>query len=614
MSALLNQLRSACRRGELSDIAWHFAELLGRLDPSAVPSVLLAGALVSERTVAGDVCMRLADEAGRRLLSDTAEDEIVAPALAEWRKALEHSESVGQPGESRPLILEPDGRLYLYRYWEWEKRLAGDLLARAALADFEVDDAVVARAVDMFFPVQPEAMWQRVAAALAILRPFTVITGGPGTGKTTTVVRVLALLQKLAGIEAQQIALAAPTGKAAARLREVLADAADLPGLEGVRFPTETTTEHRLLGIRATGGTPRRHANNPLTCKVLVVDEASMIDLGLMVKLVDAIPAHTRLILLGDRDQLASVEAGSVLDDICAGSEGLPADLAARICRLTGADPPAVKRTAPLCGSVAVLEQSWRYASDSGIGRLSKAVKAGDMGKVLECLEEPGSVDTALQSCTTLDELSRLLKVHALPHYSQNLRLAADGAPAGEVLDRFNNLRIVCAHRAGWAGVSGVNRLVELQLADAGLIQPGTIWYPGRPVMILANDYALGLFNGDVGVTLDDPDRPGQVAVYFPLPNGRFRAIWPGRLPPHETVFAMTVHKSQGSEFDRAILVLPDRRSPVLSRELLYTALSRAVSSVAIWGSREILAAAVSQRARRASGLHHRLSLPASVD
>ncbi|MEC7815703.1 MAG: exodeoxyribonuclease V subunit alpha, partial [Pseudomonadota bacterium] len=174
MSAVLKQLRSACRRGELSDIAWHFAELLDRLDPSAGPSVLLAGALVSERTVAGDVCLRLADEAGRRLLTDTAEEEIVAPTLAEWRKALEHSESVGLPGEFRPLILEPDGRLYLYRYWEWEKRLAGDLLARAALADFEVDDTVVARAVDMFFPVQPEAMWQRVAAALAILRPFTV--------------------------------------------------------------------------------------------------------------------------------------------------------------------------------------------------------------------------------------------------------------------------------------------------------------------------------------------------------------------------------------------------------------------------------------------------------
>ena len=614
MNVLLDQLHSARRDGELSDIAWHFAELLSRLDPDAGSSVLLAGALVSERTVAGDVCLRLADEAGRRLLTGAAGEGFKAPALAEWRESLKQSRSVGLPGEYRPLILEPDGRLYLYRYWDWENRLGRDLLARAALPDLALDETALAQALDRIFPGQQGTTAQRVAAALAVIRPFTVITGGPGTGKTTTVARVLALLQELVGFEAGQMALAAPTGKAAARLREVLAHAAGLPELKGVRFPTETTTVHRLLGIRATDGVPRRHADNPLTCKVLVVDEVSMIDLGLMVKLVDAVPAQTRLILVGDRNQLASVEAGSVLDDICAGSEGLPGELAARIGRLTGIDLPAVRQPAPLSGSVAVLDESWRYASDSGIGRLSEAVKAGDTEKVLRLLEEPAPVDATLKRCASEADLAELLKDQALPHYTRNLSLAAGGAQAGEVLDGFHSLRILCAHRDGWTGVSGVNRLVELQLADAGLIQPGTPWYPGRPVMILANDYALGLFNGDVGVALVDPDRPGQIAVFFPMPDGRFRAIWPGRLPPHETVFAMTVHKSQGSEFDRTVLVLPERRSPVLSRELLYTALSRAISTVVIWGSREILADAVSQRARRASGLTPRLSASAPIE
>ena len=244
------------------------------------------------------------------------------------------------------------------------------------------------------FPAGLGSSDQKVAAALSVFRPLSVITGGPGSGKTTTVVRTVALLQAITGMAADAFTLAAPTGKAAARLREVFLQSMTLPGLVDLQVPERTTTIHRLLGIHAADGNPVHDARNPLTCRVLVVDEASMIDLGLMVKLVEAMPRHARLILLGDRDQLASVEAGSVLEDICNGAQGLPEALAARLGRVTGVQDVSGAtpgNAAPLAGSLAVLPDSWRYDRTSDIGRLASAVQAGDVSQTIDCLQNPAA-------------------------------------------------------------------------------------------------------------------------------------------------------------------------------------------------------------------------------
>ena len=610
MNALIEKLEMARRYGDLSDIAFHFAELLGRLDPIAGDPLRLAAALVSQRTGLGHVCVHLPDEANRHLLTNDKDINIVAPPLAEWMAVLKKSSVVTMSGEYRPLVLEPDGRLYLYRYWDWEKRLAEDLLVRAQLPDFDIEDSDLSQALTTLFPLGLGSSDQKVAAALSVLRPLSVITGGPGSGKTTTVVRTVALLQAITGMAADAFTLAAPTGKAAARLREVFLQSVTLPGLVDLQVPEHTTTIHRLLGIHAADGNPFHDNHNPLTCRVLIVDEASMIDLGLMVKLLEAMPRHGRLILLGDRDQLASVEAGSVLEDICNGAEGLPAVLAARLSRVTGVQEVSGAtpgNVTPLAGSLAVLGDSWRYDRTSDIGKLASAVQAGDVTQAIDCLQNSNASATTLLPYEGQLGLVKLLIERIVSGYSHCLSLAVAGAQVHRVFESYGELRVLCAHRSGVSGVSGINRLIEQQLIKIGQIPAGVSWYPGRPVIILSNDYRLGLFNGDIGIALVDPDRPTQLAVYFPQSSGAYRAVWPGRLPAHDTVYAMTVHKSQGSEFSRSVLVLPERPSPVLSRELIYTALSRAVHTLEIWGSRDMLSLAVSQRARRQSGLQHRL-------
>ncbi len=421
-------------------------------------------------------------------------------------------------------------RLYLYRYWDWEKRLAEDLLVRARLPDLDIDDNALSQALTAVFPAGLGSSDQKVAAALSVFRPLSVITGGPGSGKTTTVVRTVALLQAVAGMPAGAFTLAAPTGKAAARLREVFVQSVTLPGLENLQLPERTTTIHRLLGIHAADGNPVHNARNPLTCRVLVVDEASMIDLGLMVKLVEAMPRHARLILLGDRDQLASVEAGSVLEDVCNGAQGLPEVLAARLGRVTGVHDVSGAtpgNAAPLAGSLAVLQDSWRYDRTSDIGRLASAVQAGDVSQTIDCLQNPVASATTLLPYQGQPGLARLLIERIVSGYSQCLSLAIAGAPAHRVFECYRELRVLCAHRSGISGVSGINRLIEQQLIKTGQIPAGVSWYPGRPVIILSNDYRLGLFNGDMGIALVDPNRPAQVAVYFPQPSGGYRAVWP---------------------------------------------------------------------------------------
>jgi exodeoxyribonuclease V alpha subunit len=598
---MLQTLRALADGGLIRPLDYHFAAVLGELGEGSA-AVLLGAALASAALGRGDVCLELRGLAGRPL-GDT---DLEAPTLATWTAALGASPRVGAGDRPTPLVLDAAGRLYLGRYHAFETALADWVRRRAAMPSPAVAPESLARELDRLFPPSGdgEPDHQREAAVVALLHPFCVVSGGPGTGKTSTVIRILALLLRLLG--PLRIALAAPTGKAAARLGEALRARRDGLGLEvelAPLIPDQVVTLHRLLGLRGDGGRPRHHADNPLHCDLLVVDEASMVDLPLMARLVQALRPQARLILLGDRDQLASVEAGSVLGDICtgAGSGFTPAQgrLLQQVC---GAAPGVDPEAPPLADTLCLLRHSYRFPAGSGIGRLAGAVNAGEGEAALACLHGAQGEDLAGWPLAREPDLGPLVAL-AAEAYADYPR-AQDPAAA---LRAFNRFRVLCALREGPYGVRALNRHIRAELARRGLLDPQRDFYPGCPLMITRNDYGLRLFNGDVGLVWPDPAADGALRAFFPSPEGELRAHTLSRLPAHETVLAMTVHKSQGSEFQRVLLLLPPDPSPVVTRELVYTGLTRAMQRVELAASDQALVRALGQRNRRASGLRERL-------
>ena len=578
----MKHLQQACRAGQLPDIALHFAGLLHRLDPNADESVLLAGALAGERVISGEVCIDLVHLANSTVFDSDDAPGMSAPDLDLWQQALKSSPLVSDGTATTPLVVTPDGRLYLYRYFELERRLAELIMQRTQICDVAIDSTQLEAALDTLFPDDATSADQRNAATLAVHNRFTVISGGPGTGKTATVVRILTLLSQLKLAAPERMLLCAPTGKAAARLREALADslAAVTPG---DALPTDAVTAHRLLGWRP-GKKPRYHAMRPLNCDLLVLDEASMVDLALMVSILEALPAHARLILLGDRDQLSSVEAGAVLGDICRAAD-----------------------SGPLADTLAPLTHNWRFGAHSPIAALASAVREARVTDALTLLDDPASAQISLQAAQEDAALDALLAEQITPVYAEVARLVREGADAKAVFEKLGSLMVLCAHRTGPRGVTDLNRRVSVQLGAGGALSPGLPAYPGQPLMVTRNDSALGLFNGDVGVVMPDADSPGRLQAVFIDTAGDEHAVSLGRLPEHETAYAMTVHKAQGSQARQVVLVLPTQLSPVLSRELIYTGITRAEQSLEIWAAHEVLAGAIGRSAQRATGLADRL-------
>ncbi|MEG2040892.1 MAG: exodeoxyribonuclease V subunit alpha, partial [Hafnia sp.] len=461
-----------------------------------------------------------------------------------------------------------------------------------------------------------EVNWQQVAAAVAATRQVSVISGGPGTGKTTTVARLLTALVRLHPQRKLRIQLAAPTGKAAARLTESLGKAVEALGLtpaEREVIPQEAYTLHRLLGAQPNSIRLRYHRENPLHVDVLVVDEASMVDLPMMSKLIAALPQRARLILLGDRDQLASVEAGAVLGDLCRFSEfGYRPERAKQLSVLcqtaipAGAEQPDVAVRDSIC----LLRQSYRFDANSGIGQLASAVNRGDVAAARRCFDGKFS-DISWSPMTQDEDYSTLIQT-CVEGYRSTLQRVREQADAAEVLESFSRFRLLCALREGPFGQSGLNDRIELALAKARLIHKPTQahqrWYSGRPVMVTRNDSSLGLFNGDIGIALADAEN--NIRVYFQLPDGSIKSVQPSRLPQTETAYAMTVHKSQGSEFEHTLLVLPADFSPIVTRELLYTAITRAKNQLTLFSREQILKTAIRTPTLRRSGLMERMMLP----
>lgn len=704
----LQQLRRWCEAGHLRPLDVALAGFLHEQDPQAPPSLLLAAALLAQLEGQGHSCLPLqglqqqvqgwlpgpAESTALWTVERTAALATLPPdgspaalAAAGWTACaavqIEPADTVG----NSPLVVSA-GRLYLRRYWLQETAVAAQVLARAAWVDAADGPPPVAPVaartlIDRLFPRTDGAPstpssnpndpdWQKLACALVLRGRLTLVTGGPGTGKTYTAARMLVLLQALhTGPQPLRVALAAPTGKAASRLRQSIDTALqDLQPLLADALPPDRAlahwvpllgparTLHALLGARPGTLRSRHDASHPLPLDVLFVDEASMVNLALMASLLQALPPQCRLVLLGDRDQLASVEAGAVMGDLClagrpgpvggsgsAGSSaptpdhGYNAQTAQWLRDLTGepvqaalsssdpsdsSSPPAGQA---LAQQLVTLRRSRRFAG--AIGQLALAVNRGDTATASAWLNDAAQPEVAWLLTPDAQAVSELAVMgRRMPPSSQQTPLmalgyssylqamaqrpAASADPAAfdtwaqTVLRRFDDFRVLCALRAGPWGAAGLNASIERELVARGLLQRRGEWYEGRPVMVTRNDAALGVFNGDVGVVLK-PASGAALRAYF-LDGQQLRSVAVTRLADVETAFAMTVHKSQGSEFAHVALVLPDSDAAVLTRELVYTGITRAKQALTLVANDpQRLAQASARLTQRFSGLGERL-------
>ena len=659
-STMLQMMHAWREAGWLRRLDLAFARFIHELDPGAPASLLLASALLAQLEGRGHSCLPLEGlplQAGTILGWPSASAPGLQAAFAGW--TAEWSVA-GAPWSTRPVLQidPPDdtggsplvlcgGRLYLRRYWRYESRVAEQVRARvreaahgmdapaAVDAADAVDSAAARDLIERMFvgtagpaPAGPD--WQKVACALALRGRLTLITGGPGTGKTYTAARLLVLLQALhAGPQPLRVALAAPTGKAAARLRQSIDMA--LQGLRqqlGASVPIDAwaaqlapaRTLHSLLGARPDTRRFRHDRANPLEVDLLIVDEASMVHLEMMAALLEAVPVGARVVLLGDKDQLASVEAGAVMGDLCQGAAlagaagGYRADTAQWVQEVGGQvlPPSTLGHGSDLAQQTAVLLSSHRFSGP--IGQLAQAVNRGDGAAALAVLRTGTDAAVALIEAREAGAVVPLAidgRPSAPGGYRAYLQLMSQRPTeatafddwAKTVLRRFDGFRVLCAVREGPWGVAGLNAAIERALAGLGLLQKRGEWYEGRPVMVTRNDPGLGVFNGDIGVVLRSPLDAGSLRVYF-LDGDELRSVAAGRLADVETAFAMTVHKSQGSEFEHVLLVLPDEDVAVLTRELIYTGITRARRAFTLATRNPAsLATAAGRQTQRLSGL-----------
>jgi exodeoxyribonuclease V alpha subunit len=629
--------------GWLSQLNRAFARFLRELEPNAGDGVLWAGALVSHQLDRGEVYLDLeglTQQPGLTLAIPSDEDwtSRFEPAQAElsalkelplsqWQSDLQNSKLVSTKEGNTPLVLDGN-RLYLRRYWQYQQTLDRCIQDRLTPVRAGLPETLLER-IDVLFPgspEQPQPDWQKIACVLALRSRFAIITGGPGTGKTTTLTRLFALLiqlQEIAspGARKPNILLAAPTGKASARVSESIAKALERLDIDAnikERIPKKAGTLHRLLGSRPDSRRFKHNRHHRLAADIVIVDEASMIDLEMMASLLEALPDNAQLILLGDKDQLASVEAGSVMGDLCQGAENAAYDNDARawIERYSGEKlPPSAAAGTNINQQTVMLRYSHRFGERSGIGQLARAVNAGDSIQAQAILKdmsaysdmlpapaddylrlrarpEPDAADALLKKLVTANDDGKPNPGQGYGYYLDTIRNrpASDAASydqwAERVLAAFDAFQVLCALRRGRWGAEEMNRRIEAWLFPK---QAPGLWYEGRPVMITRNDYNLGLMNGDIGIALYD--HTGKLRVVFPtddpLAATKIRWLSPLRLPDAETAFAITVHKSQGSEFNHVVLALPETKSPVLTRELIYTGITRAKENFTLLESRE---------------------------
>jgi exodeoxyribonuclease V alpha subunit len=596
----------------------HFARFLTKLSGRATPELLYASALLSRQVAEGHVCLDLNAWAGRQVAScDASGGVYTAPEAAHWRMKLTDSGLVGAPGDFKPLILDDHLRLYFYRYWEYQHLLAESILRLALQPLAPRGRRPDADRVAALFPATgghaPD--WQKIAALMACLKPFLVITGSPGTGKTTTVARILALMLEQRPLAKPRMALAAPTGKAAIRLQEAIRSAKQTLACDSAvkaGIPEAASTVHRLLGSLPGSSQFRHDSGNPLPVDIVVIDEASMLDLPLLSKLMQAMPEKSGLILLGDKNQLASVEAGAVLSDLCG---PLPAnrfsrEMIAAIAPYEDAqwsDHVQATETPGIHDGIIHLRKNYRFTGRGDIAQVSEAVNLGEGAPLLKSLKSRSFKDVSWLSLPDARQCERTLAPFILKGFRDYLDLVRAAVAWEDIFAAFEGFRVLCALRQGPFGVVAVNRRIEAVLEAERLIDRRPPHYCGQPLMITRNNAQLGLYNGDIGLILTDPERDGELSAVFPQGAGSFRRYSPWRLPEYETAYAVTVHKSQGSEFDSVLLILSERDTPILTRELVYTGITRARTQVVIASAENPFVSAISRCIARASGLQEAL-------
>ena len=582
MNSLLHKL---ARHGDISWLSYYFAEFITTQSGIDINDLVgFSAALVCEANQNGDVCIDLDTYNNAPLFVSSHFDTAELPHgidSSRWIEHLRANRCVGETQDTAPLILDGK-RLYLHRYWYYENRVAESIIAKLNIADNSDDRSIACHVDGLFSASDTHDLDQKHAVTMAATKHFSVISGGPGTGKTTTVIRILStLVTQQPNI---RIALVAPTGKAAARMMDSIQnriDSLDLASDARQDIPNRASTIHRLLGYRHRSFRYDRNHRIPVDC--IVVDEASMIDLKLMFHLLDALPDHARMILLGDRDQLASVSAGNVLGDITGHGHSL--------------------KSAPvnIAGSIALLRHSYRFAASGGIGKLAELVNLGQSREAIELLESGNSHIRWFQ--TDQDQLDP----RALKWILGAFQPIFSAPSALEALQTHEIARVLVATNHGPLGVGQLNRVISSALlAHNG--KPESEWYSGLPIMITRNHHELGLFNGDTGILWQQDE---GLRACFRDGDGGIRSLALNRLPEFTPAWASTVHKSQGSEFDSVLLILPtDSDSGALSRELLYTAITRARQRFMLHAKRDVVSSAIGKLTRRHSGLAQKLGWP----
>lgn len=593
----------------INDVHGQFADFFesDRLKPFAY--------LVSKRLAEGHTCLQL----------DNIDHLPAEPYLEKYASSLDIAALVNEPlvaktGEDKQPFILHNNRLYLQRYFAYESAIVESIRSfiaaeteqredrlRLLNAHGEIIRSLSANAPQENLPEEERADWQQAAAILGVLNNFTIITGGPGTGKTTTVARILALLFTIQ--PGLKVALAAPTGKAAVRMAESLKSSKINAGDEVLqKFKTLVPgTIHRLL--KYIPGSPyfRHDATNPLVYDLVIVDEASMIDVALFAKLLAAIGPQTRIILLGDKDQLASVEAGSLLGDLCQTQEQMNG-LSPNILSLVNSFIPDEKRqvstgyllTRPnsLAGHIIELKRSHRFTGEGGIGKLSRAIIHGKIEEIAAFVDRNNDKDVLIDQQYTDEQFNGFISGYTAYINEPDTALA---------IEKLNQLRVLCAVREGPQGLNAVNRKIEAWLVRKKLITVNGEFYENRPIIVTRNYPELGLFNGDVGIIRTD--ETGSLKAWFEDSDKKLRPVLPGYITSAETVFAMTIHKSQGSEYNKVMVLLPaSADQPLLTRELLYTAITRARQFVLLQATKESILYTAGRRVQRASGIMERFT------
>ncbi|QTH64326.1 exodeoxyribonuclease V subunit alpha [Psychrosphaera ytuae] len=644
--SIMTWLRTNKEKGLLTELEFQFANFIARQEILGMSSgdysehepiinlITIMSAHVIRRFNAQSTCFEITD---CHIDMFDNQESLILPAKSTWPDCIDQAKSTGNGG---PLTFY-NGFLFLTRNFNYEVSLANYLSTQSKISPalsfnsfegapghapghFGQDNTLVSLLAQLFKPLDdgytggPDYDWQRQAVLNSLNYRFSVITGGPGTGKTTTVIKLLAatiyLYEQQASFVKDQlgplkIALAAPTGKAALRLTESISS--NVKTLEGVeshiksQIPTEATTLHRLLKPRGSGFLYNQ--NNKLPLDVLILDEASMVDLSMMCKLVDALAPQTQLVLLGDEQQLASVEAGNILAEICQPLNVLTDDEQKRVMPLTK------------------LKHSYRFDAVGGIGKLARAVIDGDVNSVIQILVQNvdrnvvqrfsqatnPKADIAIlpQRDIELNDIVRALVPHysELCHAARSLTVAQEETQVFAMFEQLHQFQILACVRQGDTGVEGLNgQFVQALKIESNTTHDGH--FAGRPVLITENAYHLGLFNGDIGIQAIEPES-GLLVTYFIDAQGAIKRLFNQRLPAHESVYAMTVHKSQGSEFSHGLLVLPPegQAGALLSKELLYTAITRAKKQFTIYGSSAVIKKMVATHTSRQSGLNQML-------